>query len=218
VRVAIAELLAPVVVLPVVMIANIQDAVPLARALITGGLAAIEITLRTPVAVEAIRQIRLEIPDAIVGAGTVTTPAQIEAALDAGAQFLVSPGSSPRLIEALHGGGVPFLPGAATASEVIALLECGVTEAKLFPASALDGLATLRGFGDVFPQMRFCATGGITEDTACEYLALPNVVCVGGSWMVPTAAARTQDWGTVARLARHAAKLKRTEVHTPSTV
>jgi 2-dehydro-3-deoxyphosphogluconate aldolase/(4S)-4-hydroxy-2-oxoglutarate aldolase len=173
--------LAPVV--PVVVIDVLDDAVPLAAALVRGGLPAIEVTLRTPVALAAIERIVHEVPGAVVGAGTVTTGLQIEEALAAGARFLVSPGATPALLDAMQASGVPFLPGAATASEIVALIERGIFHAKLFPAEVVGGVRALQAFAGPFPQMRFCPTGGIDAAKAPSYLALPNVACVGGSWM-----------------------------------
>ena len=174
-------LLAPVI--PVVVIDDLEDAVPLAAALVRGGLPAIEVTLRTPPALAAIERIASEVEGAFVGAGTVTTPQQVDDALAAGARFLVSPGATPTLLDALQASGVPFLPGTATASDIVALLERGITHAKLFPAEVVGGVGALKAFAGPFPQMRFCPTGGIGPHNAAEYLAQPNVACVGGSWM-----------------------------------
>jgi 2-dehydro-3-deoxyphosphogluconate aldolase / (4S)-4-hydroxy-2-oxoglutarate aldolase len=197
--------LAPV--LPVVVIENAATAVPLARTLVSCGLTAIEVTLRTSAALDAIRAIAAEVPDAVVGAGTVLTPAQADAAVAAGARFLVSPGTTEQLLEAMLETGVPFLPGVATASEVIALLEQGVTDMKFFPAESAGGAAYLKSLASPLPQVRFCPTGGVTPSNAPSYLALPNVACVGGSWMLPTAAVQAGDWAAVAVLARDAAAL-----------
>ena len=174
-------LLAPVI--PVVVIDDLDDAVPLAAALVRGGLPAIEVTLRTPPALAAIERIASEVEGAVVGAGTVTTPQQVADALAAGARFLVSPGATPTLLDAMQARGVPFLAGTATPSDMVALLERGITYAKLFPAEVIGGVKALKAFAGPFPQMRFCPTGGIDAAKAPEYLALPNVVCVGGSWM-----------------------------------
>ncbi|WP_129309439.1 bifunctional 4-hydroxy-2-oxoglutarate aldolase/2-dehydro-3-deoxy-phosphogluconate aldolase [Streptomyces sp. L2] len=197
--------LAPVV--PVVVVSDASRAVPLARALVAGGLPAIEVTLRTPAAPDAIRSIAEEVPDAVVGAGTVLTPEQVTRCVDAGARFLVSPGWTDALLAAMRGAGVPFLPGVSTASEVVALLERGVREMKFFPAQAAGGTAYLTSLAGPLPQARFCPTGGIGPTTAPEYLALPNVGCVGGSWMVPADAVAAGDWGRVEALARAAAAL-----------
>jgi len=193
--------LAPVI--PVVVIDDVEDAVPLAEALVRGGLPVIEVTLRTAAAAASIERIAAEVPDAIVGAGTVTTNRQITESLESGARFLVSPGATPTLLDGLQASGVPFLPGTATASDIVALLERGITHAKLFPAEVVGGVPALKAFAGPFPQMRFCPTGGVNLANAPEYLAQPNVVCVGGSWM-----AQPGDWATVERLAAQAAALR----------
>ncbi|MEU0219019.1 bifunctional 4-hydroxy-2-oxoglutarate aldolase/2-dehydro-3-deoxy-phosphogluconate aldolase [Streptomyces sp. NPDC006265] len=194
-------------VVPVVVIEDAGDAVPLARALVAGGLPAIEVTLRTPVALAAIREIAREVPGAVVGAGTVISPEQVTAAVAAGSRFLVSPGWTDVLLEAMRASGVPFLPGVSTASEVVALLERGVREMKFFPAQAAGGTAYLQSLSGPLPQARFCPTGGIGPASAPDYLALPNVGCVGGSWMLPPDAVAARDWGRVEELARSAARL-----------
>ncbi|WCD96463.1 bifunctional 4-hydroxy-2-oxoglutarate aldolase/2-dehydro-3-deoxy-phosphogluconate aldolase [Streptomyces sp. HUAS 31] len=198
--------LAPVV--PVVVIDDPSDAVPLARALVAGGLPAIEVTLRTPAALEAIGAVAEAVPDAVVGAGTVITPEQVTLAVTAGARFLVSPGWTDLLLEAMRASGVPYLPGVSTTSEVVALLERGVREMKFFPAEAAGGTAYLKSLNGPLPQARFCPTGGIGPATAPDYLALPNVGCVGGSWMLPADAIAARDWGRVEALAREAAGLR----------
>jgi len=203
------ELLGLAPVIPVVVVEDAAGAVPMARALAAGGLPAIEVTLRTPAALEAIRRISGEVPEAIVGAGTVIGATQIDAAREAGARFLVSPGTTPALLRELSAGELAFLPGVATASEVVALLERGITAAKLFPAEAVGGRALLRAFAGPFAQMRFCPTGGITAETAPGYLALANVACVGGSWLVPPDAVAAGDWARVEQLARAASTLSR---------
>ncbi|MEU1499115.1 bifunctional 4-hydroxy-2-oxoglutarate aldolase/2-dehydro-3-deoxy-phosphogluconate aldolase [Streptomyces sp. NPDC005732] len=195
--------LAPV--MPVVVLTDADDAVPLARALVAGGLPAIEVTLRTPAALDAVRAVAAAVPDAVVGAGTVLTPAQVAETVAAGARFLVSPGWTDGLLDAMKASGVPFLPGVSTASEVVALLERGVREMKFFPAQAAGGTAYLRSLAGPLPQARFCPTGGITADNAGEYLALPNVGCVGGTWMVPGDAIAAKDWGRIESLAADAA-------------
>ncbi|MGW1326370.1 bifunctional 4-hydroxy-2-oxoglutarate aldolase/2-dehydro-3-deoxy-phosphogluconate aldolase [Streptomyces antibioticus] len=194
-------------VLPVVVVRDADDAVPLARALVAGGLPAIEVTLRTPAALDAVRRISAEVPEAVVGAGTVITPEQVTACVAAGARFLVSPGWTDGLLAAMRASGVPFLPGVSTATEVVALLERGVREMKFFPAQAAGGTAYLRSLAGPLPQARFCPTGGVGPDNAAEYLSLPNVGCVGGSWMVPAEAVAARDWGRVEELARGAAAL-----------
>jgi 2-dehydro-3-deoxyphosphogluconate aldolase/(4S)-4-hydroxy-2-oxoglutarate aldolase len=197
--------LAPVV--PVVVLDDPADAVPLARALVAGGLPVIEVTLRTPGALDAVRAIARAVPEAVVGAGTVITPVQVTESVAAGARFLVSPGWTDVLLTAMRASGVPFLPGVSTTSEVVALLERGVREMKFFPAQAAGGTAYLKSLAGPLPQARFCPTGGIGPDNAPEYLALPNVGCVGGSWMIPADAVAARDWGRVERLARAAVAL-----------
>jgi 2-dehydro-3-deoxyphosphogluconate aldolase/(4S)-4-hydroxy-2-oxoglutarate aldolase len=174
--------LAPVI--PVVVIDDLEDAVPLAEALVRGGLPAIEVTLRTPPALAAIERIADQVEGAVVGAGTVTTTRQIDDALLAGARFLVSPGATPNLLDGLQAAETPFLPGTATASDLVALIERGITHAKLFPAEVVGGVKALKAFAGPFPDMQFCPTGGINPVNAPGYLALPNVACVGGSWML----------------------------------
>ena len=201
------SLLSRVPVVPVVVVDDPAHAVPVARALVAGGLPVIELTLRTPVALDAIRAIASEVPEILVGAGTIVTPGQAKEALDAGAQFLVSPGSTPSLLGAMADTGLPFLPGTATVSEVLAVLEAGYTELKFFPAEASGGAAFLKSIAGPVPAARFCPTGGITSATAPSYLALPNVGCVGGSWLTPADALASGDWGRVTELARAAAAL-----------
>ncbi|MBK3547538.1 MULTISPECIES: bifunctional 4-hydroxy-2-oxoglutarate aldolase/2-dehydro-3-deoxy-phosphogluconate aldolase [unclassified Streptomyces] len=197
--------LAPVV--PVVVLHDAADAVPLARALVAGGLPAIEVTLRTPAALESIRAMAAEVPGAVVGAGTVISSEHVRETVAAGARFLVSPGWTDALLEAMKASGLPFLPGVSTTSEVVALLERGVSEMKFFPAEAAGGTAYLKALSAPLPQARFCPTGGISLASAPSYLALPNVGCVGGSWMVPGDAVAAKDWDRVARLAAEAAAL-----------
>lgn len=184
--------IAPVV--PVVVLDDPERAVPLARALLDGGVGIIEITLRTNAALPAIEAITAEVPEMVVGAGTLVTPLQVEAAVAAGARFLVSPGTTPNLLDALADTGLPYLPGVATISEVLAVLERGITEMKFFPAESSGGTTALRAFAGPLPHARFCPTGGITPSTARDYLALPNVGCVGGSWLTPAAALAAADW------------------------
>ncbi|SDR14759.1 bifunctional 4-hydroxy-2-oxoglutarate aldolase/2-dehydro-3-deoxy-phosphogluconate aldolase [Thermostaphylospora chromogena] len=198
--------LAPVV--PVVVIQDLETAVPAARALVSGGLPVIEVTLRTDCALEAIGRIRAEVPQAVVGAGTVRTPADVEAAAAAGAAFLVTPGTTPLLAEALGACGLPCLPGAATASEVMALAERGITEMKFFPAEAAGGVAYLKSLAGPLPEVRFCPTGGIRPETAPDYLALPNVGCVGGTWLTPADALASGDYARIEKLAAEAAALR----------
>jgi 2-dehydro-3-deoxyphosphogluconate aldolase/(4S)-4-hydroxy-2-oxoglutarate aldolase len=194
-------------VLPVVVVDDLATAVPIARALVDGGLPAIELTLRTPVALDAIRAIAAEVPGIALGAGTIVTPAQARAAVAAGAGFLVSPGCTPALLAAMQDTGVPFLPGTSTVSEVMAVLDAGVSEMKFFPAEAAGGAPYLRSVAGPLPQARFCPTGGITPASAPGYLALPNVGCVGGSWLTPADAVATGDWERISKLAAEAAAL-----------
>ncbi len=199
-------LMAPVI--PVLVIDTLAHAVPLARALVAGGLPALEVTLRTPAALDAIRAMA-EVPGGVVGAGTLLTPADVRAARAAGAQFGVSPGATERLIAACEEEGLPLLPGAATATEVMALLERGFTVQKFFPAEASGGAAALKAIGTPIPQVGFCPTGGISLGNAADYLALANVLCVGGSWVAPKAAMEAGDWARVEALAREGAALAR---------
>lgn len=201
------SLLSLVPVVPVVVIDDLAHAVPVARALVEGGLPVIELTLRTPVALDAIEAIAAEVPEILVGAGTIVAPGQVKQAVDAGAQFLVSPGATPALLSAMASSGVPFLPGTATVSEALAVLEAGFTEMKFFPAEASGGAAFLRSIASPLPAARFCPTGGITAASAASYLALPNVGCVGGSWLTPADALAGGDWARVTELARAAASL-----------
>jgi 2-dehydro-3-deoxyphosphogluconate aldolase/(4S)-4-hydroxy-2-oxoglutarate aldolase len=204
----VSDLLELAPVIPVVVIEDEDAAVPLARALVAGGLPVIEITLRTPTALSAIKRIAEEVPDAVVGAGTVLSPADVSAAVSAGSRFLVSPGCTERLLLAMLDSGVPALPAAATASEVIALVEHGVSAAKFFPAQPAGGVPYLKSLSGPLPMVRFCPTGGINLDSAPQFLALPNVACVGGSWMVPSDALASGDWQRVEDLSRQAASLR----------
>ena len=203
-----ASILDLVPVVPVVVIDDLDHAVPLARALVAGGLPVIELTLRTPVALDAVRAIAAEVPEITLGVGTVCTPAQAEQAAEAGAGFLVSPGTTPTLLEAMLGTGLPFLPGTATVSEVLAVLEAGVTDMKFFPAEASGGAAYLKSLASPLAAARFCPTGGITATSAASYLSLPNVGCVGGSWLTPADALAAGDWARVETLAQEAAALR----------
>jgi 2-dehydro-3-deoxyphosphogluconate aldolase / (4S)-4-hydroxy-2-oxoglutarate aldolase len=195
--------IAPVV--PVVVLKDETQAVPLARALAEGGLPIIELTLRTPSAIEAIRRIAAEVPEILVGAGTILDARQAEQAAAAGAQFLVSPGSTPALLDAMDATGLPYLPGTSTVSEMLAVAERGRTEMKFFPAEAAGGAPYLASAAGPLPQLRFCPTGGITAATAGRYLRLPNVGCVGGSWVTPADALAEGDWARVTKLAAEAA-------------
>ncbi|OII64803.1 keto-deoxy-phosphogluconate aldolase [Streptomyces sp. CC53] len=196
-------------VLPVVVVEDAREAVPLARALVAGGLPAVEVTLRTAAALDAVRAVADEVPEAVVGAGTVVSARAAADAVAAGARFLVSPGWTGGLLDAMDAAGVPYLPGVSTASEVVALLERGVRDMKFFPAQAAGGAPYLSALAGPLPRARFCPTGGVTAATAPAYLALPNVPCVGGTWVVPPDAVAARDWRRVERLAREAAGLSR---------
>ena len=203
---SIEEILALSPVIPVLVIDDLAHAVPLGRALVAGGLPVLEITLRTPVAMDCLERMAGEIEGAVVGAGTVLTREMRRAAAGAGARFCVSPG----LIEGeTSGGPAPLLPGIATATELMAGLAAGFTRFKLFPANVVGGVEALKAFASPFQQARFCPTGGVNAKNAADYLALPNVACVGGSWVAPSDAVRAGDWGRITDLAREAAALAR---------
>lgn len=199
-------LIAPVI--PVLVIDDITHARPLAQALVAGGLPVLEVTLRTPIALEAIR-IMAEVEGGTVGAGTVLTPKDVTAAVDAGAKFAVSPGATDRLLSACEAADLPILPGAATASEAMHLMERGYSCAKFFPAETIGGAAGLKSIGAPLPQLAFCPTGGIGLANAPQYLSLANVLCVGGSWVAPKALMEQGDWDGITRLAREASGLAR---------
>ena len=194
-------------VIPVVVLPDAELAVPLARALHRGGVTTVEITLRTAAALEGVRRIASEVPEVLVGVGTVTRPGDVDAAAAAGAAFLVTPGTTPSVLDAAERTGLPLLPGAATVSEVLVLRERGHTMLKMFPAEAAGGRRWLESIASVLPDVVFCPTGGIVPKTAPDYLALTNVGCVGGSWLTPADALAAGDWGAVERLAREAAAL-----------
>jgi len=202
------EVLAAGPVMPVVVIDDPAKAVPMARALVAGGIRAIEITLRTPRALEAVRAIAAEVPEAIPGVGTVLNAADLAAAADAGARFAISPGATPALLAAAQATALPHIPAVATASELMAAMEAGCSVCKFFPAAQAGGVEALKALFGPFPAARFCPTGGIDAASAPAYLALPNVVCVGGSWIVPRAALDGVDFATIERLARAASGLK----------
>ncbi|MGM1064784.1 bifunctional 4-hydroxy-2-oxoglutarate aldolase/2-dehydro-3-deoxy-phosphogluconate aldolase [Saccharothrix sp. Mg75] len=201
------ELLALSPVIPVVVVDDAAHAVPLARALLRGGIGVIELTLRTPAALSAIERVAAEVPEIVIGAGTVTAPEHAEQAAKAGAAFLVTPGSTDAVLAAAEDTGLPFLPGAATVSEAMRLAERGLTALKFFPAEAAGGVDYLKSIGGPLPGLRFCPTGGITPESAPRYLALPNVSCVGGSWLTPKDALAAGDFDRVESLARAAAAL-----------
>ncbi|SEI69211.1 bifunctional 4-hydroxy-2-oxoglutarate aldolase/2-dehydro-3-deoxy-phosphogluconate aldolase [Frateuria terrea] len=198
--------LAPVI--PVVVIEDARAAVPMARALVAGGVPAIEVTLRTAAALEAVRAIAAEVEGAVVGVGTVLGEADLLTAYDAGARFAVSPGATARLLDAAEQIPLPLLPGAATASEAMALLERGYRHLKFFPAVPAGGARLLAAWAGPLPQLRFCPTGGISVASAVDFLALPNVLCVGGSWLTPADRLATGDWAGIEQLARAAASLR----------
>ncbi len=199
--------LAPVI--PVLTVEGPAEAVPLARALVKGGLTPLEVTLRTQGAIEALRAMAREVPQATVGAGTVLTAAQLDAALAAGAKFIVSPGCTAALAKAVKMAAVPFMPGIQTVSEAMALAEQGFDLLKFFPAEAAGGLDWLKSVAAPLAGICFCPTGGITAASAPSYLELPNVACVGGSWVASKSALAAQDWPHIERLAAAAARLKR---------
>ena len=195
-------------VIPVLTVRDVADGVAQARALVAGGLPAIEVTLRTPAALAAIAEIARSVPGAHVGAGTIVEPEQIAAAIEAGAKFLVSPGTSPALAAAAAAAPIPFLPGVATPSEAMTLRALGFRAMKLFPAESVGGAKLLSSLYAPIPDIVFCPTGGIDAAKAAIYLALPNVLCVGGSWMLPKAALEAGDYAKVEVLAREAAGLR----------
>ncbi len=202
------SLFGEVAVIPVLTIERIDDAVPLARALVAGGLGVVEITLRTPVALNAVKAIAAYVPECVVGVGTVTKPTDIEAAVAAGAKFLVSPGAPGELASALAMASVPVLPGCATVSEAMALAMRGFKVLKFFPAAASGGIAWLKAIAAPLPEIKFCPTGGIDAENAGSYLALPNVGAVGGSWPAPQQAIMAGDFAQITTLARKAARLR----------
>lgn len=203
-----ADLLTISPVVPVVVIRDAEQAVPLARALVCGGVAVIEITLRTEAGLSAIERVAAEVPEIVVGAGTVTTPKEAAEVTRAGAQFIVLPGSPERLLSAAIDTGLPLLPGASTLTEMMRLTEHGLNVMKFFPAEPSGGVAYLSAVAGPLPQLRFCPTGGISVKTAPNYLALANVGCVGGSWLTPADAMATNDWGRIESLAAEAATIQ----------
>lgn len=200
----LAEVLALGRVIPVVTIDRPEDAVPLARALVAGGVRLLEITLRTPHGLAGAEAIIREVPDAVVGIGTVLTPSDLRRAEEIGARFALSPGATPALLDAAAAAGIPFMPGVATASELMEAMARGFGTAKFFPATAAGGLAYLKALAGPFPQARFCPTGGITEQNVAEWLAQPNVVAVGGSWLTPAADVAAGRWDAITARAAHA--------------
>jgi 2-dehydro-3-deoxyphosphogluconate aldolase / (4S)-4-hydroxy-2-oxoglutarate aldolase len=196
-------------VIPVIVLHDVAHAVPMARALLAGGIRMLEVTLRTPQALACMEAIAREVPEAVVGAGTVRSAADAQAAAMAGAQFAVSPGYTPAVGRACRELGLPLLPGVATGSEVMMAQEDGLTELKFFPAMQAGGLAMLKAWSGPFGEVSFCPTGGVTLENAPQLLALPNVLCVGGSWLVPADALARGDWARITQLARDAVTLAR---------
>ncbi|MFI3222076.1 MAG: bifunctional 4-hydroxy-2-oxoglutarate aldolase/2-dehydro-3-deoxy-phosphogluconate aldolase [Methylococcaceae bacterium] len=189
-------------VMPVMVIKNLDDAVPLAKALVAGGIKVLEITLRTPIALEAIRLISQEVKEAIVGAGTITSPEQLKAAEEAGAVFAISPGLTPALLMAAKEGNIALIPGISTLSELMVGMEAGLDHFKFFPAEAAGGIPMLKSIAGPIPQVTFCPTGGISPENYNAYLSLNNVACVGGSWLVPEDAVKEKNWAKVTELAK----------------
>ena len=203
------QLLRAAGILPVVTVNSLDEARQVSEALLAGGLPAIELTLRTPVAMQALAMLKQELPDIVIGAGTVLSTAQMQQAIDAGADFLVTPGTPPALADALAAAEVPVVPGAATPTELLALMARGFRVCKLFPATAVGGLAMLKGLAGPLSELKICPTGGIGEDTAADYLAQPNVVCIGGSWMVPKGWIEAGQWDKVRESSAKAAAIVR---------
>ena len=195
-------------VIPVIVLHELRHAVPLAQALVAGGIRILEITLRTPQALDCMRAIAAEVPEAVVGAGTLRSSADVDAALHAGARFGVSPGLTPALARSCRELGLPLLPGVATASDIMAAQEQGLQALKFFPAMQAGGPALLKAWHGPFPEVMFCPTGGVHAGNAGELLALPNVACVGGSWLVPGQALEQGDWPGITALARQATALR----------
>jgi 2-dehydro-3-deoxyphosphogluconate aldolase/(4S)-4-hydroxy-2-oxoglutarate aldolase len=195
-------------VIPVIVIDRLAQAVPLARALVGGGVRVLEVTLRTSAGLDAIASIAREVPEAIVGVGTITQPQEFALSAKAGARFAVTPGLTPALIDAARHAAIPLLPGVMTPSDVIAAKAAGYRELKLFPAQQAGGIGMLRALGGPFPDVTFCPTGGVTPANAPDFLALTNVACVGGSWLTPKEVIAAGDWGRITALAREAAALR----------
>lgn len=195
-------------VMPVVTIDDAAHAEPLARVLLASGVRTIEVTLRTPAALDAIKAIAKNAPEMIVGAGTVLTISDLDAAIEAGARYALSPGATPKLMKAARNAKIPFVPGVATSSEIMRGLDLGYTHFKFFPAEQLGGVAALKAQHGPLPSAKFCPTGGISADKASSYLALPNVLCVGGSWIAPADKIIAQDWNAIEAAAKQAASLR----------
>lgn len=203
----IKEIMTSSPIVPVMVINNVEHAVPLAKALVKGGITVLEITLRTEAALESIRRIKAEVPEAIVGAGTIFNIETLNAAIDAGAEFIVSPGTTDKMIDAAIATGVPLLPGVANPSDAMRLLEKGITEMKFFPAEAAGGIPMLKSIGAPIPQITFCPTGGISQKNVKAYYDLPNVATVGGSWMCAANLVDAENWDEITRLSEEAVAL-----------
>jgi 2-dehydro-3-deoxyphosphogluconate aldolase / (4S)-4-hydroxy-2-oxoglutarate aldolase len=195
-------------VIPVIVLSDVNHAVPMARALVAGGIRMLEVTLRTPVALQCIERIAKEVPEAVAGAGTVRSPAEAQAAARAGARFAVSPGFTNAVGQACRDNGLPLLPGVATGGEIMMAYEAGYTELKFFPAMQAGGPAMLKAWSGPFFDVKFCPTGGVSVNNAKEFLSLPNVICVGGSWLVPNDALAAGDWAKITQLASESALLR----------
>lgn len=202
------DILRRAVVVPVIVVEDIRHAAPLAEALVAGGLTVLEVTLRTPVALDVISAMRRAVPQAIVGVGTITDSAQVRSSVDAGAQFGVSPGLHPDLVAATEAANLPYLPGIATVSELMQARLLGLRLCKFFPAMQAGGVAMLKTFNSVIPDVAFCPTGGIDARNASEFLAQPNVVCVGGSWVTPAALLKSGGWDQISALAQAAVAMR----------
>ncbi|PLW81494.1 keto-deoxy-phosphogluconate aldolase [Kineobactrum sediminis] len=202
------ELLADTRVIPVITLERVEDAVPMARALVNGGLKVLEVTLRTPAAADGIRRILAEVAGAIVGTGTVCTPAHVQLSCDLGCQFMISPGFTDQLLAAAAQAPLPLMPGIATVSEMMRGMEYGYQDFKFFPAEAAGGVPVLKAIAGPFADVRFCPTGGIGLGNFLDYLELPNVMCVGGSWILPADLVAAQRWDDIEQLARETANFR----------
>jgi 2-dehydro-3-deoxyphosphogluconate aldolase / (4S)-4-hydroxy-2-oxoglutarate aldolase len=206
----LSDILKRAVVIPVIVVDDIRHAAPLAEALVSGGLPVLEVTLRTPIALDVISAMRRAVPQAVVGVGTITETAHVKSSVDAGAQFGVSPGLHPELVAATKAANLPYLPGIATVSELMQARLLGFRLCKFFPAQQAGGVAMLRTFYSVIPDVAFCPTGGVDTRNAPEFLELPNVVCVGGSWVTPAALLKSGSWDQIRALAQAAATMRQT--------
>lgn len=204
----IEEIMTASPVIPVIVIDDIDDAVPMAKALVNAGLIVLEVTLRTACGLAAIKKIKQEVPGAIVGAGTVVTVEDFHASIEAGSEFIVSPGTTPELLEVALQQSVPLLPGVITPSEAMNMLSKGITHMKFFPAQAAGGIPMLKSIAGPLPQIKYCPTGGVTADNAADFLALDNVLCVGGTWMISKQDIADKNWGAIEAKAKVAAALK----------